>query len=108
MQKIFGTGALLFIQLNFFPNVSLLVVLFLVMVFDFITGVVKAKMHGIARTSDGYRRTVKKFSQYAFGLLASYSLAFVAGHQGGETIKHLTPYLVDGLAMFIIYIEVTS
>ena len=108
MMKLIPFAGLMFIQLNFFPNVSLLAVLFLVMVFDFITGVLKAKVLGMARTSDGFRKTIKKFTQYAFALLASYSLAYVANTKGGETIQHLTPYLVDGLSIFIVYIEITS
>jgi len=107
-MKFLFAGTLLFIKLTFVPNVSLLVVLFFLIAIDFATGVWKSKVNGKARTSTGFKGTVTKFIQYAAGLLASYGLAYVANQNGGEAIKFLSPYLVDGLAVFIIYIEVTS
>ena len=107
-MKFLFAGILLFIKLTFVPNVSLIVVLFFLMALDFVTGIWKARVKGNARTSNGYKTTVTKFIQYAFGLLASYGLAYVANQNGGEAVKFLAPYLVDGLAVFIIYIEVTS
>lgn len=107
-MKFAFAGSLLFIKLTFAPNVSLLLILFIVMVFDFLTGIYKCKVTGVARTSEGYKRTVTKFVQYAFGLMSSYGLAYVANESGGQAVKFLAPYLVDGLAIFIIYIEVTS
>lgn len=107
-MKFLVAGALIFIKLTFVPTLSLLAVLFFVMVFDFLTGVWKAKMQRKVRTSEGYKRTVTKFIQYSFAILASYALAYLAGGNGNEGLKYLAPWLVDGLTGFIILIEITS
>lgn len=107
-MKALFVSTLLFLKLAFLPDFNMLTLLFFCMVIDFLTGIWKAKVKKQVRTSEGYKRTVTKFIQYAFALLAAYALAYVANENGSEGMQILAPYLIDGLAVFIIYIEVTS
>lgn len=80
-----------------------------VILLDFITGVIKAIVKGEQRTSVGYRRTVKKFTQYfgAIGasIIAQYALSFKFV---SSEFNYISEFLNNSLLMFIIFIELTS
>lgn len=65
------------INFNFLPHSYLLVAVFFLIVLDFITGVLKAVMLDIPRTSKGYRETYAKFIQYMGAILMSLAMAFL-------------------------------
>jgi len=107
MKTVFA-GTIAFINLKFFPDVNLLLAIFVLMVLDFLTGIWKAKMKNEVRTSKGFQRTVNKFLQYAGAIVCGFFLGFIAEQKGGEGVQILVPYLNDFLAAFICFIELAS
>lgn len=105
-MKFLFTGAFLFIKIQFLPNMNLLVWLSIAIVLDFITGVIKARVKNVARTSSGYRKTVTKFVQYAGAIIAGVVLQHVGADN--EQLSVLFSWMNNGLVIFITYIEVTS
>lgn len=107
MRTILFTGALLFLKAMILPNLDLLIWMTIAIVLDFVTGILKAIVLKQARTSFGYRATVKKFTEYggsiAAGIILSNGII-------GKTGQHpeLLQYVNDGLVIYIIFIEVTS
>lgn len=101
--KLLWAGILLGIELLVHPSLSLLSVLFTVIGLDFITGIAKAKMNKVQRTSEGYRKTIIKLMQYMIPIL----LLYVAGKWIPE-YKFRLQQASGFVMMFIIYIEVTS
>jgi phage-related holin len=76
---------------------------FIAMMLDLATGIIKAVMHRTARTSAGYRKTARKFTQYIGSILVSVILM--------NTFRQEHPvvqYINDGLLILLIYIETTS
>jgi len=101
--------AVLNVNFNIFPDYMLMVGVGFVILLDFITGVIKAIVKGEQRTSVGYRRTVKKFTQYfgAIGasIIAQYALSFKFV---SSEFNYISEFLNNSLLMFIIFIELTS
>ncbi len=108
MSKIFWGGTLLFIDVAFLtPSFSLLWVVVGAIVVDFITGITKAKLKGEERTSQGYRKTIVKLSQYVIPILVMFAISWVAKDKAPQhllTIKQINGFLM----YFILYIEITS
>lgn len=101
--KLLWGGILLGIDLLVKPTFSLFTVVLIAIALDFATGLLKATMKKEARTSQGYRKTVVKITQYMIPIL----LIYIAGKQIPEhavLLKQASGYLM----MFIIYIEATS
>lgn len=101
--KVFWGATLLFLDFFMNPTFSLFGVLMAVIGIDFLTGVVKAKFKKLARTSEGYRKTVTKLLQYIVPVLILWG--------GGRFIPEYAERLKQAsgwVMMFIIYIEVTS
>ena len=73
------------INLNFLPHRYLLVAVFFLILLDFITGVLKAVILDIPRTSKGYRETYAKFIQYMGAILMSLAMGFLV-----QEMKELT------------------
>lgn len=97
------SSGLAFFKLTFLPDLNLLAWVFIAMVFDFATGVLKAVMNKEARTSAGYRKTVTKFTQYGGAIAAGVILSNTLPPD-----NMITGYVNNALLIFIIYIEVTS
>jgi phage-related holin len=101
--KIFWGGTLLFIDVITAPSFNMLFVVMGAIAIDFITGIAKAKAKKVARTSEGFRKTVVKLMQYLVPIL----VLWVASKRvpGYETaLKEISGWLM----LFITYIEVTS
>ena len=100
---------LLNITFNWLPSFDLLLVMLISIIIDFITGVIKASVLKVKRTSEGYRRTIVKFMQYggavSIGMLLSY---LVEKNVSLDGLKTYINYFGDGLIIFIILIEITS
>lgn len=96
------------LKVSFLPSAPLLIFMGIAILLDFITGIAKSKMLGIARTSKGYRKTVTKFIQYGGALAIGVVLANIGEAPAGDPAKVITAYFNNGLIIFIIYIEVTS
>lgn len=104
-----GIFTLLNVTFNWIPSTSLLMTMGLAIVLDFVTGVIKAVVLKNDRTSEGYRRSVVKFTQYVGAVLVSMLLSYLA-EQNQQFIQLQTyiNYLGNGLLSFIIFIEATS
>lgn len=100
---------LLNIKFKFLPAGDLFLVFAISIVIDFITGVAKAKMQGLAITSSGYRKTIIKLMQYGGAIAITMLLKYVSLRNPDffEAIKYVN-WLTTGLLIFIIFIEVTS
>lgn len=104
-----GIVWLINIKFQFLPSINLVVFLFGSIFFDLITGILKAKMRGDLITSYGYRKTVIKTAQYFGALLIVVMLRYVISGQE-ELLQHITyaDYIINGVLIFSIFIEVTS
>lgn len=97
------------IKFHFLPSPNLLVIMGFSIILDFITGVIKAKLTKQARTSEGYRKTVIKFTQYGGGVVVGCLLKYLGTKQSDmANVSQYIDYLNNGLLIFIIFIEVTS
>lgn len=105
-MKLLFTTSLLFIKIQFFPNIQFILWMSVAIVLDFVTGIVKSKAIGQARTSAGYRKTIVKFFQYAGAITCGVVLQHVGSINEGTRL--LLGYMNDFLLIFITYIEVTS
>ncbi|MFX1709060.1 phage holin family protein [Chitinophaga sp. CC14] len=83
------------------PNTTLLVWVYVAMVFDLVTGVAKSIVLKMIRTSTGMMDTLKRFIQYTGAIVAAIILANVAPKD-----NLVTGYISDALLVLIIYIEV--
>lgn len=75
---------------------------FIAMTFDCITGVIKAKKAGIARTSRGFRRTAEKAEQYFLPMICLTMIDVIAS----AFLDY--PILTAFMGAFNIYIEIRS
>lgn len=102
-------GTMLNIQFNFLPTPNLLLVMGVAIVLDFLTGILKSVILKKVRTSEGYRKTVIKFTQYGGSVVVGMLLKYI-GAQNSDmaNIGLYAEYLTDGLVIFIIFIELTS
>lgn len=107
-MKLLFAGITAFLQIKYAPELNLYLLLALMVVVDYGTGVYKAKIQGKARTSHGFRKTVSKFMQYAGAIICSVVLSKVAEQSNSELAGAILPFMTPGLTSFIIYIEVTS
>jgi len=90
------------------PNVPfLLAAVFIGMIIDFITGVIKAKFKGQERTSEGYRRTVKKVTQYFTAIGLSLGIQYLVKTTVTNSSADLQ-YISVFVCLFVLYIEITS
>jgi len=106
---IAGTFTLLNATFQWVPSGSLFVVVLAAMILDFITGVIKAIFAKEQRTSEGYRRTIVKFTQYGGAILVSMILNYMVAEN--LKLQGLEPYisnLTNGVMVFILFIETTS
>lgn len=112
------SGILLGIEFLAKPKVGLIAVVVALVFVDLVTGITKAKMKGIARTSEGYRKTIIKLMQYTFAILIFVGGAFYFEKSIPQTdsfhtsdfgkvagiLKNVSSYIM----LFIIYIETSS
>ena len=88
------------------PNLSLLLWVCVLMVADFVTGVIKAKFLKEKITSERMRASVIKFLQY-FGCLGLV-LILSNQKQNSPDFQIIMNYVQDGLTILILYIEALS
>lgn len=101
--KLLWGVALLGIDFMIKPSFNVFSVMIIMIALDFLTGIAKAKIKKVNRTSEGYRRTVIKLMQYLIPVLVLWvSGKFLPEHK--EMLQQISGYVM----MFIIYIEVTS
>lgn len=101
--KITWAAILLWFEFLVSPTFSLFGVLLIAIGVDFLTGIVKAKFRKVARTSEGYRKTIIKLMQYIIPVLILWG--------AGKYIPEYSLRLKQAsgwVMMFVIYIEVTS
>jgi len=103
IELLTATSALAWFKYSFLPSGNLLAWVFIAMLVDLVTGIIKAWQLNEARTSAGYRKTVIKFTQYAGAVVVGVILGN-ALPQDYEIVS----YVNDGLLVLLIYIEATS
>jgi phage-related holin len=114
LAGIFTIGFNLF----FTPKITAVLVVFGLVIFDFVTGVIKAKIKGNARTSEGYRKTLKKIPGYIIipvvlwlaGVLCKTYIQPDASTDS-ETIARISKILKSAsgwVLIFIVFIETKS
>jgi phage-related holin len=108
MKQLAPSVTFYFLKILAFPSVELLVLVYLAIGFDFITGVLKAVVTDVERNSKGYRETIRKLIQYTFAIICVMILGGIAAIQGIFTNTAFLAYVKDGLCCFIIFVEVTS
>jgi phage-related holin len=97
------------ITFNFMPPVHLFGILGVSMLLDLITGVAKAVYMGDARTSNGYRKTLIKTTQYMGSICVTLILRYLLLKQPElmNGVRYVN-WIANGLIVFIILIECTS
>lgn len=93
---------------NILPDTELMMWMGIAMMLDFVTGVVKSKILGKARTSDGFKKSITKFLQYGGAIVVSIILTNTADKNGFSEAAMFLGVFNKMLLMFIIYIEITS
>lgn len=101
------------IPIDFLPKVSLLVMMFLAMTIDFITGIAKAYVLRQKITSKALRRTIIKFCQYGGAILIGLGISYMskeveAFNNSWKYAPKFMSYFNNTLLLFIITIEVRS
>jgi phage-related holin len=103
------TFSLLNINFKIFPNADLYMIMFILIVADFITGVLKSVVLKKARTSEGYRKTIVKFCQYGGAIAVSMVLSYMSKHNVDFVdLSKYSPFFGKACLGFIIFIEATS
>lgn len=90
------------------PVPHLIILMFVAIFMDFLTGVGKAVATGIDRTSSGYRASIGKFVQYGGSIAIAILLATTAKFYKGADLWVDPVYLINSLVSSIIFVEVTS
>lgn len=101
--------ALLNTKFNFLPSAYLIMGIFFLVGFDFITGVAKSKIHGKDRVSKEYRETISKGMQYLGGIILSMFIFILS--QVVPNLQQLTffsLYASNIILTFIMLIELKS
>lgn len=101
--------AILNFNFNFLPTGTLMVGIGLAMALDLCTGIIKAIFKDEQRTSQGYRKTIKKFTQYfgaiSIGILVRFAFRTELG--APEYLVY-ADFFNNSLLIFIIFIEIVS
>jgi hypothetical protein len=93
---------------NGLPDGMILILLTIMIVVDLLTGVTKSVVNKKNVTSRNFRKTLAKFIQYGSALVIGLVLTIMAEIKGITALEGLVPYLNNGIASFIIYIEIVS
>lgn len=115
-SKLIWALILLGINIILSPRATTIAIVFILIVMDFITGIIKAKLAGTARTSEGYRKTLKKIPGYilipiVLWLGGVYADTHVPKDSDSHTMLEVAKILKEAsgwVMLFIIYIETTS
>jgi len=99
VAKFTWASVLLLFEFFMKPSFSLFGVVLTVIFIDFITGVVKSIFRKVARTSEGYRKTIIKLLQYIIPIFIFWG----AGHYIPE-YKEKLEQASGFVMMFIVYI----
>lgn len=94
--------------IQYYPNVKLLIGLFVVFGLDFGFGVAKATFNGTRRTSKGFRQTFSKFMQYGGSIIVAMVLLNIIYDSNAVFGKQLSLLFGDLMLYIMIYIEVVS
>lgn len=92
-----------------FPKWELFVALTLAMTFDFVTGFMKAKILKVNRSSEAFRKTIKKIIQYFTAIIVViFVINLIRFEKTSTWIKDYAFFLQNGVMMLMIYIELVS
>ncbi|MGV0854757.1 phage holin family protein [Empedobacter brevis] len=96
-------------QIFIYPDWILFVALTFLMSIDFITGFMKAKFLKVNRSSEAFRKTVKKIIQYCSAIIVVVMLLnLMRFDQSNQFFKDYSNWLQNGVIVLMVYIELTS
>lgn len=96
-------------QIFIYPDWILFIALTFLMTIDFFTGFMKAKFLKINRSSEAFRKTVKKIIQYCSAIIVVVVLLnLMQFDKSNQFFKDYSDWLQNGVIMLMIYIELTS
>lgn len=92
-----------------FPKWELFVILTVAMLFDFLTGFLKAKFLKINRSSEAFRKTIKKTIQYFMAIIVCLIMINMVRYDSSiKWIMDYSDYFQNIIIVFMIYIELVS
>ncbi|WP_312208271.1 phage holin family protein [Empedobacter sp.] len=96
-------------QIFLYPNWILFIALTLAMVFDFATGFAKAKFLKVNRSSEAFRKTIKKIIQYFSAIIVVvFLINLMRFDKSNEWFNEYSSWLQNGVVILMIYIELIS
>lgn len=108
MKSLLVVTTIFFIKTVVFPDIDLLAWAIIAICVDFVTGILKARIKRVQRTSTGFRKTIIKLAQYGGAIIVGMVLSGISKVNEVEKATSLLNYFNNGLVSFIIYIECTS
>ncbi|RUT68698.1 hypothetical protein D0817_20270 [Flavobacterium cupreum] len=94
--------------LQYIPDGSLLIGLFIFCALDFVFGVTKATLTKTIRTSEGFRKTFTKFMQYGGSIIIGMVLLNIKSVSASKFGDQYSGLFGDSMIGIMIYIEVVS
>ena len=96
-------------QIFIYPDWILFIALTFLMATDFITGFMKAKFLKVNRSSEAFRKTIKKIIQYCSAIIVViFILNLMRFDQSNQFFKDYSNWLQNGVIILMVYIELTS
>ncbi|MEG0697316.1 phage holin family protein [Algoriella sp.] len=96
-------------QIFIYPDWILFIALTFLMAIDFMTGFMKAKFLKVNRSSEAFRKTVKKIIQYCSAIIVVIViLNLMRFDQSNQFFKDYSNWLQNGVIVLMVYIELTS
>ena len=96
-------------QIFIYPDWILFIALTFLMTIDFVTGFMKAKFLKVNRSSEAFRKTVKKIIQYCSAIIVVVMLLnLMRFDQSNQFFKDYSNWLQNGVIVLMVYIELTS
>ncbi|MGV0921912.1 phage holin family protein [Empedobacter falsenii] len=96
-------------QIFIYPDWPLFIALTFLMAIDFMTGFMKAKFLKVNRSSEAFRKTVKKIIQYCSAIIVVIViLNLMRFDQSNQFFKDYSNWLQNGVIVLMVYIELTS
>lgn len=96
-------------QIFIYPDWILFIALTFLMAIDFMTGFMKAKFLKVNRSSEAFRKTVKKIIQYCSAIIVVIViLNLMRFDKSNQFFKDYSNWLQNGVIILMVYIELTS
>lgn len=101
-------GGIFATKVAFLPDTNLLKWILVCIVFDFVTGVAKAVVQKVQRTSIAYRKTIIKTIQYVGAVSIFVIVGNISSRNKIVELNQIMSIASDGVASLILFIEIVS